>query len=306
MIEPVHRLRSALLWLARLVGEVYSGWVRHRCTQLGAAIAFYGIFSLVPLLILLTSSFAFFLASWGGAASFKDSLFRIVSEGASPQIAQTVIAAIGATEQAKEGLGLVGAIMLIVAGTGAFGMLDNSLQVVWDLHVSTDPVPFRIQVIRFIRTRLVSFLLVVGVALLTFISLVTDIVLDTVARKTGEITPGNLRLAELGLGFFASGLIVTLLFRWIPMRRVPWVAAFTGGFLTALLWEWARQALSSYLTRKDYARAYPILGSAMAILVWVYIGGLVFLLGAEVAAAITRMRAERRLKRLGDGSGAPG
>lgn len=306
MVGPTARIRSALHWLLRLVGEVYSGWVRHRCSQLGAAIAFYGIFALLPMLILLTSVFGFILASWGGAASFKDSLFRIIAEGVSPQIAQTAIAALGATEQAKGSLGLVGIATLLLAGTGAFGMLDNSLQVVWDLHVTTDPVPFRIQVIRFIRTRLVSFLLVVGAALLAFISLVTDIVLDMVARSTGEITPSNLRLAELGLGFFASGLIVTLLFRWLPMRRVPWAAAFTGGFLTALLWEGARQGLSAYLTRKDYARAYPILGSALAILIWVYIGGLVFLLGAEVAAAITRMLAERRIRRLGDGSGRTG
>lgn len=287
-----------LTWLGRLVREVWVGWHRHRCTQLGAAIAFYSIFSLLPLLILLTSIFGFVLASWAGAASFKLSLLRLISDAVSPQVAQIAIDALTATEQARQSLGLLGGGTLLIAASGAFGMLDNALQVVWDLHISTDPLPFRIQVLRFLRTRLTSFLLVAGVALLAVISLAVDVVLDTMARKAGASLEGSWRWAELGLGFFASGLIVTLLFRWIPMRRVPWRSALVGGWLTATLWELGRQGLSAYLIHKNYARAYPILGSALAILVWVYFAGIVFLLGAEVAAAIMRLEARQREKRL--------
>ncbi len=283
-----------LRWLGRLIREVWGGWHRHRCTQLGAAIAFYSIFSLLPLLILLTSIFGFVLVSWAGAASFKLSLSRLIADAVSPQVAQIAIDALSATEAARQSLGLLGAGMLLVAASGAFGMLENALQVVWDLTISMDPIPFRVQVIRFLRTRLVSFLLVAGVALLALISLAVEVRLDTVARKTGEGLAANWRLTELGLGFFASGLIVTLLFRWIPARHVPWRAALAGGWLTATLWELGRQGLSAYLIQKNYARAYPILGSALAILIWVYFAGIVFLLGAEVAAAIMRMEEKRR------------
>jgi membrane protein len=143
-------------------------------------------------------------------------------------------------------------------------------------------------VLRFIRTRLISFVLVGAVALFVFLSLVLDVVLDAEARAWGG-ADRSWRIFELAFGFFLSGWIVSLLFRLLPIRKVPWRAALAGGWLTAALWEAAKQGLSAYLTRMDYTHAYPLLGSALALLLWVYVAGLVFLLGAEVAAAITRM-----------------
>ena len=278
-------------WFGRLVTEVWGGWFRHRCNQLGAAMAFYGIFSLLPLLLLLTGVAGFFLASWAGAPSFRDSLGRVISEGVSPQLGKIAIDALTATEKARGRLGLVGFGTLLLAASGAFVMLEASLQVVWDIHLTTDPIPRRIQVIRFIRRRLISFILVGVVAFLVFLSLVLHIVLIAEAKATGVGTDRSWRLFELAFGFFLSGWIVSLLYRLVPLRRVPWRAALVGGWLTAALWELAKQALTAYLTRADYTHAYPLLGSALALLLWVYVAGLVFLLGAEVAAAITRMHA---------------
>jgi membrane protein len=282
--------RGAARWLFRLVGEVWGGWARHRCTQLGAAIAFYGIFSILPLLILLTSIFGFVLASWAGAPSLRDSLFRLISDGVSPQLAKIAIDALKATEKARNSLGLVGGVSLLLAASGAFGMLEAALQIVWDLHLADSPLPWRIQVMRFVRTRLVAFILVGAVALLVFLSLVLEVVLDAEAKAWGGGTDRSWRIFQLAFGFFLSGWIVSLLFRLLPIRKVPWRAALAGGWLTASLWEAAKQGLSAYLTRIDYTHAYPLLGSALALLLWVYVAGLVFLLGAEVAAAITRMQ----------------
>src|SRR5512143_1469567 len=126
-------VRRSARWLVRLAGEVWGGWSRHRCTQLGAAIAFYGIFSILPLLILLTSVFGFVLASWEGAPSFRDSLVRLISDGVSPKLAMD---ALNATENARNSLGLVGIVGLLMAASGAFAMLEAALQVVWDLHLA--------------------------------------------------------------------------------------------------------------------------------------------------------------------------
>lgn len=284
----VGTIRGTARWLLRLVTEVWGGWARHRCTQLGAAIAFYGIFSILPLLILMTSIFGFVLASWAGAPSLRDSLFQLISDGVSPQLAKIALDALNATENARNSLGLVGAIGLLLAASGAFGMLEAALQVVWDLHLADSPLPWRIQVIRFIRTRLISFVLVAAVSLFVFLSLVLEVVLDAETKAWGG-ADRSWRIFELAFGFFLSGWIVSLLFRLLPIRRVPWRAALAGGWLTASLWEAAKQGLSAYLTRNDYTHAYPLLGSALALLLWVYVAGLVFLLGAEVAAAITRM-----------------
>ena len=291
------RVVSGLRTFAGFVGEVYGGWTRHRCTQLSAAMAFYGIFSLVPVLLLMTSIFGYVLASWAGAPAFKESIARLIADAVSPQISHIATSALAATERARGQLGLVSIGALTLAATGAFGMLESSLQIVWDLHVEAEPLPFRIQVIRFVRTRLISFVLVVGAALIGIFAQVADIVFDAIARRTTTIVKGDWRWMEMGMGLVVSGLIVTLLFRWLPLRRVPWRAALVGGWLTAGLWELARQGLSAYLTRIDYAMAYPILGSAMAILIWVYLAAIVFLLGAEVAAAITRMMARARSAR---------
>jgi membrane protein len=288
-VAVVHTMLRSGRWLVRLFGEVWGGWARHRCTQLGAAIAFYGIFSILPLLILMTSGFGFVLASWGGAPSFRDSLGKLIAEGVSPQLGKIAIDALTATQNARGSLGLVGVGTLLLAASGAFGMLEGALQVVWDLHLADAPLPWRIQVLRFVRTRLVSFILVGAVALLVFLSLVLDVVLDAQAKATGWAPDRSWRIFELAFGFFLSGWIVSLLYRLVPLRRVPWKAALAGGWLTAILWEAAKQGLSAYLTRVDYTHAYPILGSALALLLWVYVAGLVFLLGAEVAAAITRM-----------------
>lgn len=284
----------ALRWLGRLVGEIWSGWHRHRCTQLGAALAFYGIFSFPPLLLLIASVFGYFLASWAGAAAFKDSFAGLLSNAVSPQVARIAIEALTATEQARGRLGMIGLGTLLIAATGAFGNMESSMQVVWDMHLPGKAIPFRRQVISFLRTRLVAFLLVCGVSLLVFFSLVVDVFLDAYRKEILDGLRADWRLAQLAMGFVASGLIVTLLYRWLPARRVPWRAALTGGWLTALLWEAAKQGLSLYLRRNDYGHAYPVLGSALALLLWVYYAGLVFLLGAEVAASITRMTEKKK------------
>jgi membrane protein len=287
-------IRVALGWIGRVIAEVWSGWHRHRCTQLGAAISFYGIFSLIPLLLLMTSAFGYLLAFWPGAAMFKDSVSQLIADGASPQVARITMGALTATEAARGQLGLIAVFLLLFAASGIFVHLEVAVQVVWDLHVVDKPFPFRVQVLRFLRTRLASFLLVAGVGLLIFLSLVVDIVLDALAHKALNGLRVNWRLLELAMGFFASGWIVTILFRLLPARKVPWRAALIGGWLTAALWEVAKQGLSSFLRGKDYANAYPILGSAFAVLVWVYFGALVFLLGAETASAITRLLVARR------------
>jgi membrane protein len=241
------------------------------------------------MLLLMTSGFGYVLASWAGAPGFKDSLSQLLIDKISPQVARIVMGALDATEAARGELGLIAIGFLLFAALGAFVQLEMAVQVVWDVHISGKPIPFRRQVLTFLRTRLASFLLFGGVALLVFLSLVTNVVLDIVKARTPEGIDVNWRVTELVLGVFASGLIVTILFRWLPSPLVPWRAALTGGWLTAILWEFARQALSGFLTRKDYANAYPILGSALAVLVWVYVAALVFLLGAEVAAGITRL-----------------
>ncbi|MBD3160624.1 MAG: YihY family inner membrane protein [Candidatus Eisenbacteria bacterium] len=293
-------IRSALRWVGRVVAEVWSSWHRHRCNQLGAAIAYYGIFSMAPLLLLLASVFGYILAGWEGAASFKESIDGLISEGVSPEVARVAVSALNATEAARGELGLIAVAFLVFAAMGAFVQLEMAVQVVWDVHLADKPVSLRRQVLNFLRTRLASFLLMGGVAILIFLSLVTSVFLDLVRQETLAGLDVNGRFTELMLGLFATGWIVTILYRWLPSKPVPWRAALIGGWLTAILWELARQALSSYLTRKDYANAYPVLGSALALLLWVYVAALVFLLGAEVASAITRLliraRAERERK----------
>lgn len=287
-------VRAALGWTGRVIAEVWSGWHRHRCNQLGAAIAYYGIFSLIPLLLLMTSVFGYLLASHGGASPFKETLAQLIADGASPQVAQIAMGALNATEAARSELGLIAIGFLMFAASGTFVQLEVAVQVVWDVHIVDKPVPFRKQVLNFLRTRLASFLLIIGVALLVFLSLVVDVVLDALAKDTLNGLALDWRLLELAMGFFATGCIVTILFRWLPSRDVPWRAALIGGWLTATLWEAAKEGLSWFLRGRDYATAYPLLGSALAVLVWVYLAALVFLLGAETAAAITRLLVLRR------------
>jgi membrane protein len=282
-------LGGALRWLGRLLAEVWSSWHRHRCTQLGAALAFYGIFSFPPLLLLFASVFGYFLASWAGAAAFKDSLAGLISNAVSPQVSRIAIEAISATENARSGLGLIGLATLLIAATGAFGAMESSMQVVWDVHVAGKAFSIRKHILGYLRMRLAAFLLVCGVSLLVFFSLVIDVFLDAYRKELIDGLRADWRLAQLAMGFFSSGLIVTLLYRWLPARRVPWRAALAGGWLTAILWEVAKQGLSLFLRRNDYGHAYPVLGSALAFLIWVYYAMLVYLLGGEVAAAITRM-----------------
>ena len=287
-------VRTALGWTGRVIAEVWSGWHRHRCNQLGAAIAYYGLFSLIPLLLLMTSVFGYLLASREGASPFKDALRQLIADGASPQVAQIAMGALSATEAARSELGLIAIGFILLASSGAFVQLEVAVQVVWDVHIVDKPVPFRKQVLGFLRTRLASFLLIMGVALLVFLSLVVDVVLDALANDTLNGLRMDWQLLELAMGFFATGWIVTILYRWLPSREVPWRAALAGGWLTAGLWEAAKEGLSWFLRGKDYANAYPLLGSALAVLVWVYLAALVFLLGAETAAAITRLMILRR------------
>jgi membrane protein len=268
----------------KVLSEVFTNWNKHEAAAQSAALAFYTLFSLAPVLVLVIAL--------AGAVFGKDAVRgQIVAEFSGlmgKEAAQTVQEVIksAAARPATGSLGAVlGIITLLFGATGVFVQLQEALNRVWDVAPEPGAVFTTL-----LRKRLLSFSLILGIGFLLMVSLVLSAGLSALGRSLERIAaPAGVLEA---VNFLVSYLVVTLLFgliyRLLPDVHLSWRDVGTGAFLTALLLVVGKTLIGFYLGRTGTASAYGAAGSLVVLLFWVYYSSLVFFLGAELTRVLSR------------------
>lgn len=277
--KGMRRLRRALTPLKMALHAS----AEDRVPMMGAALAFYGVFSIAPLLVILTGAAGLFFGDRGGQ-ELLDAL-----AGATGSLgAQAVISMVrGAASRPYSGLiaTVIGVITLLIGATGVFGQLQESLNTIWK-----SPEPPRRGWTATIRRRLLSFAMVGVILLLLLASMIATAVLATAGRVVGDTLPGG-AAAWQAVNAFASFIVIaglfTLTFKLLPDRRPSWRACLRGGFYTSVLFMAGQYALALYLGRTAVASTYGAAGSLIALLLWVYYSAQILLFGAELTHAFT-------------------
>lgn len=287
----------------RLGRKSIVAWIDDEAPSMGAAVAFYTVFSLAPLMIILLAVAGFF---WGREAVQGQLLGQL-----SGLLGTTGAAAVegvisNSSEEAEQGMAatLFSVGFLIVGSTTVFAELQRALDQVWKVP----PSHRKTGVWSILRARLLSFGLVLGLAFLLLVSLVVSAVLAAFGRWTGSLLPGweaLLQFANIVFSFGVSTVLFAMIFKFMPQTHVGWRDVIVGAFVTALLFEIGKFLIGMYVGKSSVASSYAAAGSLVVVLLWVYYAVLVFLLGAEFTWAYAEEHKASNGRAAGHGDATP-
>ena len=284
MKEKRVRARPALL-----LRSVVDGFFRDRTSTQAAALAYYTVFSLAPLLIISIYIAGFFFGEEAARGEIVQQLTSLVGTDSAHSIEDLV------RNAARPGTGsiaaLIGFATLLFGATTVFAELKGGLDRIWDVEPGTVA-----GFVYMLRKRLLSFGMILAIGFLLLVSLVFSAVLAAMQRYW-FIDPAAGSLLE-ALNFLVSYLLVAALFasiyKLMPAVRIAWRDVVAGSLVTSLLFGIGKHLLGFYLGRSAVASAYGAAASVVLILLWVYYSALIFLLGAEFTKAWSQLYGSRR------------
>lgn len=266
-----------LIPILRLFPEAFQHWQKDKVSRLAAALAYYTVFSIAPLLII---AIAIAGAVFGQTAAEGQLMSQL--EGLLGQEAIGVIE-IALKNASQPGTGSVASLIsigvLLMGASGVFAQLQDALNTVW--HVQ--PKPGR-GIGGFIRKRLLSFCMVLAIGFLLLLSLIIGTVISALSRYNTDFLPGSAFLWS-NIDFFVSlGLMIlmfALMYKYVPDVKIGWKDVLVGATMTALLFSFGKFLLEWYLSQNSAASAYGAAGSLIVFLAWIYYSAQIVLFGAE-------------------------
>lgn len=261
-----------------LIRKSVKAWVDDYAPSMGAALAYYTLFSTAPLLIIAIAVAGLFFGQEAARGEIVAQIQGVIGrEGA--------IAVQGLLKSANEPargifLTAVSIITLVVGATTVFTELQSDLDRIWRV-----PAPEKGNGIWILlRTRLLSFGLVLGLGFLLLVSLVIGAAIAALGKWWGGVFEGweaLLQALNFGISFATTTLLFALLYKLMPRARTAWRDVWVGAGVTALLFETGKFLIGLYLGKTSVASGFGAAGSLVVLLVWVYFAAQIFLLGAE-------------------------
>ncbi len=264
-----------MLW--SLLRQTMSAWSEHEAPRQGAALAFYTILSLAPLVILVISMVAFVF----GHTEAENQLLSQVESMVGQQGSDTVKEMLKQAQKPASGIvaSIIGIITLLIGASGVFGELQSALNKIWNVRTANGSGAWGV-----IQERFFSFGMVLAVGFLLLVSLV----ISTALAAVGKFFGGALPMPEFVLGamnFIISlgGTVVlfALMFRFVPSTKIAWSTVWRGAAVTGLLFTVGKLLIGLYLGKAAVGSAYGAAGSLVVVIVWVYYSAMIFLFGAE-------------------------
>jgi membrane protein len=288
--SPVVRTSAAeqIQGVVRFLREVFDEWSKDDALSLGAALAYYAIFSLAPLLVLIIAIVGLVLGREAAQGEIVASLGDTIGAAG----AQTIEEMIKRASAPASGITatLASLSLMFFGASGAFGQLQSSLNRIWD--VKRDRGALRNQ----LRRRLASLALILGIGALLFVSVAASAVLSGVHGWLTQYFPVLARVlpgANFALSFSVITLLFALIFKLLPDTRVEWRDVWAGAAMTALLFTIGKALIGIYLGRAGVTSIYGAAGSLVLILLWIYYSAQILLLGAEFTEVWSRRRGSR-------------
>jgi len=292
--DPNVPLREKLRDIGGIFVKSVTAWVDHSASSMGAALAFYTLFSVAPILIIALSLAGYFFGAHTAETELLAQL-RDLTGNAGADALQSVLAS--AQYSDKKGMAaVVGVVTLIIGATSVFGELQHSLDVVWSSTRQSDSGWWEM-----VRQRLLSFGMVLGVGFLLLVSLIASAVLAGIGSWMQERLPGlaiTLPILDVILSFAMTVLLFAMIYKYVPRETITWRDVWVGAAVTAFLFTAGKSLIGLYLGRSSFSGAYGAAGSLVVLLMWVYYSAQIFLLGAEFTRAFAYSRGSH-VSRLG-------
>ena len=259
-----------------LLPETFRQWSAHRVPRMGAALSFYTIFSLGPLVV-LTLSFVSIAVERNAARAEMIAQFRsqVGNEGANMVemiLTQTSAANTGTWET------IIGFIVLLIGASGVFGELQDSLNQIWGVVPSHHPL------LVLIKERLVSFIMILVMSLLMLLSFLFSAIYSFAGTHLHQWFPrldGVWEMANSGISLVVIAALFALIYRVVPDVRLTWRDVLPGAIIAAILFVIGKLVLGFYFGLSAIASSYGAAGSLIVVLIWVFYSAQIMFFGAE-------------------------
>jgi membrane protein len=271
--------------VAGLVTRSTKAWFSHDAASVGASLSFYTLFSLAPVLL---------VATWvAGLLIDKHSVQLGIVSQMRALMGDAGAAAIGELLEGSTHFGngfipsFFGVLSLLIGATSVFAELQRALDRVWDAPSPEGTAG----VWRSIRTRILSFGLILGVGFLLLVSLVVSAALAAVSTWMGTIIEGwkaVLFVVDILLGLGIAAMLFAMIFKFLPHESIPWGDVWVGALVTAALFTIGKIVIGVYLSKSAFTSGYGAPGSLLVLLLWIYYSAQIFLFGAEFTHALAR------------------
>ncbi|MFL6698161.1 MAG: YihY/virulence factor BrkB family protein [Vitreoscilla sp.] len=268
-------IKPATVW--SLARETMTSWSEDYASSMGAALAYYTMFSIAPLLLIVISVAGLFFGEKAARGEIMDQLQGLMgAEGA-----QAVQALLASVNHPKAGVlaTLSGVIALVIGATTVIGELQNALDRIWRAPRRRNEG----SIAKWLHSRLLSLGMIMGTGFLLMVSLLASALLAGVQRWFGRYV--DLGSFASAVDFVVSFVFITVAFAMIyklmPRVRIEWRDVWIGAVVTSLLFTVGKMAIGVYIGRSAVASTFGAAASLVAMVVWVYWSAQIFLLGAE-------------------------
>ena len=271
-------MRKRLMNIFSYTKQVFKEFSADNILKYSASLAYYTVFSIAPLLVIITTLSGIFFGKEAVKGEVYNQLNGLVGSVAAVQIQDTIkeIHLTGNNFFAS----IISIVILLIGATSIFGEVQDSLNKIWGLRVKTRKTWWKL-----ILTRLLSFSLILSICFIMIASLVLNIIVASFGNFLNRyIHNFNVYFVEATdaiVSFLVSSFLFSLMFKILPDAKIRWKDVFIGGFITAILFTLGKFAIAFYLGKSNLTTLYGAAGSIVIIMLWVYYSSIILYLGAE-------------------------
>lgn len=270
----------------KLLKRTIKEWQEDKASRYAAALAYYTVFSLGPLLLIVIVLVG---VVWGKDAA-RGQIYSQLQDNAGEETARAIQDLVRNLNESQSGglAAIIGIAGLVVGATSIITQLQDALNSIWEVELRSGN-----GIVNMLRDRGMAFLLIVGIGGLLLLSLVLDTVLNGLTNEIADLLPSAayvvlLQVLNIAVGFALLALAFAMVYRFLPAVELEWSDVGVGAVVTAGLFVIGRYAISLYLARSSTTSAYGAAGSFILILLWVYYSAQIFFVGAEFTQVYAR------------------
>jgi len=278
---PANKVKAG--W--ELLKLTFEEWTNDNAFELSAALAFYTIFSIAPVLLIAVGVASFFLTPDRATDQIVGEMEQMIGAQGANAVRQVI--------ESSRGFGKgvwamsIGIVTLIMGATAVFGELQSALNQIWDVKAKPD----RGMIMSFVVDRVRSFSIAIGVGFLLLVSLVISALISWLQNYMNTWLPGIpwvWQMANVVSSFFVIAILFAMIYKFLPDVVISWRDVWIGAAVTAVLFTAGKYAIGIYLGHTATASAFGAAGSLVVLLFWVYYSALISFLGAEFTQVYAR------------------
>ncbi|RFC37402.1 MAG: membrane protein [Candidatus Nitrotoga sp. LAW] len=261
-----------------LVKATFSAWIDDNAPSMGAALAYYAVFSMAPLLLIVISIAGFIFGTDVARGEIITQLQNFMGK-AEALVVQGLLESVSKPTESVTAT-IIGVALLLIGATTVFAELQDDLDRIWRAPKKTEDAG----VSGLIRTRLLSFAMILGIGFLLIVSLIFSAALAALGKWWEPLFGGFWFLANLvdvTLSFVLITIAFAMIYKLMPRMKIDWRDVWIGAVVTAFLFTVGKFLIGFYIGRSGVASGFGAAGSLVVVLVWIYYSAQIFLLGAE-------------------------